>query len=56
VVEETIRGETWWWFFTQPLVYSVYWKPDGSKTFEQYLHEQAALARAHALGNARRVG
>lgn len=54
-VEETIRGETWWWFFTQPLVYSVYWKTDGSKTLQAFAEEQAALARAHHLGRGLRV-
>lgn len=42
----------WWWFFTQPLVYSVYWQPDGSRTMEQYAHEQAAKCREH-LGKRR---
>jgi hypothetical protein len=37
----------WWWFFTQPLVYSVYWRSDGSKTLEQYLEEEVAKVRAH---------
>lgn len=34
--------QTWWWFFTQPLVYCVYWQTDGSKTMQQFLNEQVA--------------
>ena len=44
-----IKDREWWWFFTQPLVYSVYWMPDGSKTMEQFLHEQIALIRRRLI-------
>lgn len=43
------RRREWWWFFTQPFVYSVFWRPDGSKTMTQFATEQAALAKAHLL-------
>jgi hypothetical protein len=46
VVKETIRGREWWWFFTQPFRFSVYWQPDGTKTMEQFALEQAASVRA----------
>jgi hypothetical protein len=47
VVGQTINGRHWWWFFTKPFVYSVYWQPDGSKTMEEFALEQAAKCREH---------
>lgn len=41
------RRREWWWFFTQPFVYSVWWRPDGSKTMDQFLTEQVAAVKAH---------
>jgi hypothetical protein len=39
----------WWWFFTIPFVFSVWYKPGGRypKTMEQYLEEQTAKVRAY---------
>lgn len=47
------RPSDWLWFFTLPLVYSVWWRDDGTKTVDQFLLEQAELARAHRSGAAR---
>ena len=41
------RHRVWWWFFTQPYVYSVWWRPDGSKTMDEFLAEQVARVKAH---------
>lgn len=41
------RKRVWWWFSTDPFVYSVWYRPDGSKTIEQFRDEQAAAAGAH---------
>ena len=42
-------GRRWLWFFTDPLVYSVWWLDDGTLTAERFLAEQTELARAHRL-------
>lgn len=48
-VYRTVSGRhtEWWWFFSQPLVYSVWFKPDGVKTMDRFFEEQLAKARAH---------
>lgn len=50
VREVTIAGKRWWWCFTTPLVYSVYWLPDGSKTMREFRDEQVAAIRQHLAG------
>lgn len=40
-------------FYTEPLVYHVWFKDDGTKTQAQFLAEQVALARAHKQGQQR---
>lgn len=42
-----LNGKLWWWCFTEPLVYSVYWLPDDSKSLVQFRDEQVALIRQH---------
>jgi hypothetical protein len=42
----TVRARIWWWFFTDPLEFSVWWMPDGSRSMEQFAEEQAAKVRA----------
>lgn len=34
------RHTEWWWFFSLPYEFSVWWKPDGKKTMGQFLEEQ----------------
>jgi hypothetical protein len=51
VVEQTRNGRLWWWFFTKPSKFSVWWQPDGSKTMHQYALEEAAKARNYLLGS-----
>lgn len=41
----------WWWFFTIPYVFSVWWRPDGKKTIEQYLEEQTKLVQEYLRAN-----
>lgn len=41
------RHSEWWWFFSIPDAnhnyFSVWWKPDGTKTKQQFLEEQVKL-------------
>jgi hypothetical protein len=41
----------WWGFFSIPYVFSVWWKPDGTKTIEQYLDEQFKIAEEYLRAN-----
>lgn len=45
------RHSEWWWFATDPYVFSVWWKPDGSKTQEQFLEEQLKLVMEYLRAN-----
>jgi len=47
------RLEEWWWFFTVPLVYSVWYRPTdrygnrGTKTKEEFFQEQYEIAKRY---------
>lgn len=41
------RGREWWWFFTMPLTYSVWWLPDGTKTRQVFFDEQLLAVRQY---------
>jgi len=41
------RMSQWWWFFTDPFEFSVFWQPDGKKTMEEFRDEQVAAVRAY---------
>lgn len=49
VVVRLRNGFVWWWFFTIPYRFSVWWQPDRSKTMNQFALEQAAKVRNYLL-------
>ena len=56
-VRKVNRGplHVWWWFFTQPLVFSVYYKPKDEdrtpKNMTKFLDEQVASVRSYLAAN-----